>query len=163
MQRAMLDHINKDETTMPLHIQQHENEGIVILALIGRLSMGPEDITFRNTLDTCIAAGKLKIILDCAKLRDLDSVGVGTLVAYNIKIGTAGGKLALVHMSQTHTELLALAKLEGAFEVFKNEPDAVNSFFPDRAIQQYDVLEFVEQETQMERRAEPTSEEPSKS
>jgi anti-sigma B factor antagonist len=34
--------------------------------------------------------------------------------------------------------------LEAVFEVFQNEQDAINSFFPDRELKRYDVLEFVE-------------------
>jgi hypothetical protein len=32
------------------------------------------------------------------------------------------------------------------FEFFKNEQDAVDSFFPDRATRPYDILEFVEEQ-----------------
>jgi len=29
------------------------------------------------------------------------------------------------------------------FNVFKEDQDAINSFFPDRKVQRYDILEFV--------------------
>jgi hypothetical protein len=31
------------------------------------------------------------------------------------------------------------------FEIFKDEQDAANGFFPDRAVSHYDVLELVEE------------------
>jgi hypothetical protein len=31
------------------------------------------------------------------------------------------------------------------FEMFDDEQDAVNSFFPDRVVKRYDVLKFVQQ------------------
>jgi anti-sigma B factor antagonist len=40
-------------------------------------------------------------------------------------------------------ELLVLTKLDTIFEVFDDETDAVNSFFPDREIKRFDVLSFV--------------------
>ena len=43
-------------------------------------------------------------------------------------------------------ELLLLTKLHTIFEVFADEQDAVNSFFPDREIRHFDILSFVQQE-----------------
>jgi len=41
-------------------------------------------------------------------------------------------------------ELLALTRLHTIFEVFGEETDAVNSFFPDREIKRFDILSFVQ-------------------
>jgi anti-sigma B factor antagonist len=35
--------------------------------------------------------------------------------------------------------------LATVFEIFTDEQDAVNSFFPDRKIQTFDILDFVQQ------------------
>jgi len=43
--------------------------------------------------------------------------------------------------------LFLLTKLAIAIEFFNDEQDAVNSFFPDRALKRFDVLTFVEQES----------------
>ena len=37
-----------------------------------------------------------------------------------------------------------LTKLAIAFEFFDDEQDAVNSFFPDRALKRFDILDFVQ-------------------
>jgi anti-sigma B factor antagonist len=37
-----------------------------------------------------------------------------------------------------------MTKLATVFEIFTEEQDAVNSFFPDREIKAFDVLSFVE-------------------
>ena len=42
-------------------------------------------------------------------------------------------------------ELLILTKLSTVFEIFDDEQDAVNSFFPNRQIRRFDILSFVEQ------------------
>jgi anti-sigma B factor antagonist len=44
-------------------------------------------------------------------------------------------------------KLFLLTRLALAFEFFEDEQDAVNSFFPDRALKHFDVLEFVENES----------------
>jgi hypothetical protein len=43
-----------------------------------------------------------------------------------------------------HRELFLLTKLAIAFELFEDELDAVNNFFPDRAPKPFDVLSFVQ-------------------
>jgi anti-sigma B factor antagonist len=43
-------------------------------------------------------------------------------------------------------ELLLLTKLHTVFEVFAQEEDAVNSFFPDRVVKRLDILNFVQQQ-----------------
>jgi len=131
---------------MVFAVEEREREGILILGLVGHLTMGPEDLVFRNVLDRCIAAGEIKIILDCSRLENLDSVGLGTLVSCHVKLQRAGGRAVLLNISRTHMELLVLAKLDAVFEVFTDEQDAVDSFFPDRAIRRFDILEFVREQ-----------------
>ena len=131
---------------MALTVDKRETESILILALVGELTMGPGDIAFRRAVGSSIAAGKVNVIVDCSRLDDIDSVGVGTLVVYQIRLSNAGGKMVLLNVSRVQMQLLTLAKLESIFEVFTNERDAVSSFFPDRDVKHYDILEFVEEQ-----------------
>jgi anti-sigma B factor antagonist len=62
------------------------------------------------------------------------------------RLRKAGGRLALVNLNRSHLELFLLTKLAIAFEFFEDEQDAVNSFFPDRALKRFDLLEFVQHE-----------------
>ena len=43
-------------------------------------------------------------------------------------------------------ELLVLTKLTTVFEIFMDEQDAINSFFPNRQIRKFDILDFVQQQ-----------------
>jgi anti-sigma B factor antagonist len=40
-------------------------------------------------------------------------------------------------------KVLAVAKMGTVFEVFRQVNDAIDSFFPDRCLRRYDILEFV--------------------
>lgn len=62
------------------------------------------------------------------------------------RLRKAGGRLALVNVNRSHLELFLLTKLAIAFEFFSDEHDAVDSFFPDRALKRFDILEFVQHE-----------------
>jgi anti-sigma B factor antagonist len=52
----------------------------------------------------------------------------------------------LVNLNRSHLELFLLTKLAIAFEFYDDEQTAVNSFFPDRRLKHYDILDFVQQE-----------------
>ena len=87
--------------------------------------------------------GKNRLVLNLARVTDIDTTGLGTLLFAMAKLRKAGGALALVNLNPSHIELLVLAKLETVFEVFGDEQNAINSFFPGREIRRYDILEFV--------------------
>ena len=56
----------------------------------------------------------------------------------------------LLHLSESEGRLSDLLKLNTVFETYRNEVAAVNSFFPERTPNRYDILDFVEEQ---ERRA----------
>jgi len=68
---------------------------------------------------------------------------MGTLVFGLARLRKSGGRLALANLNRKHLELFLLTKLAIAFEFFDDEQDAVNSFFPDRALKRFDILNFV--------------------
>ena len=84
------------------------------------------------------------MILDLAHVEYIDSTGLGSMVICFTSIKKAGGALKLVNLNKRNIELLLLTKLHTIFEVFSDEQDAVNSFFPDREIKHFDILSFVQ-------------------
>ncbi len=115
-----------------------------MLDLKGHLTFGQEDLDFRAELDRLLKAGKIQVALNLSDLQKLDTTGLGTLLFALAELRKAGGNLALFNIKPPHIELLTAAKLETAFEVYQGEQDAINSFFPDREVQHYDILQFVE-------------------
>jgi anti-sigma B factor antagonist len=130
---------------MSLHIEQREIEGIVILDLKGALTLGHGDLELRDRLPSLHQAGKVNIVLNLKDVTEIDSTGLGTLVFGLARLRKAGGRLALVNVNRSHMELFVLTKLAIAFEFFDDEQEAVNSFFPDRALKHFDILSFVQQ------------------
>lgn len=129
---------------MALAIAHRDREGIEILDLDGRLVFGEEDLQFRNEIDKLLRAGKNRVVLNLARLAEIDTTGLGTLLFALAKLRKEGGGLALVNLRSSHIELLELTKLETVFEVFDDEQEAINSFFPGREVRRYDILEFVQ-------------------
>jgi anti-sigma B factor antagonist len=128
---------------MSLEIVQREQEGIVIIDLKGHLTLGEGDLDFRSELDKLVRSGKSHVVLNLNDVREIDTTGLGTLLFALAKLRKAGGGLALVNLKPSHIEVILEAKLSAVFEVFKTDQDAINSFFPDREVQHYDILEFV--------------------
>jgi anti-sigma B factor antagonist len=129
---------------MSLDIRQTEREGIAILHLKGRLTVG-EASSIREKVTEVIAAGGKNVIFDLGHVDYIDSTGLGSMVICYTTIKKQGGALKLVNPNKRNIELLLLTKLHTIFEVFSEEQDAVNSFFPDREIKRFDILTFVQQ------------------
>src|ERR1017187_8588273 len=128
---------------MSLEIIQREQEGIEIVDLKGRLTFGEEDLRFRRELDELVRAGSCRVVLNLNDVSEIDTTGLGTLLYALAKLRKAGGDLTLVNLKPTHIEMLVQARLAAVFEVFQDDQNAINSFFPDREVQRYDILEFV--------------------
>jgi anti-sigma B factor antagonist len=128
---------------MSLDIRETDREGVVILALKGRLTVG-EASSLREKITDLVAKGQSKVILDLAGVDYIDSTGLGSMVICFTSVKKAGGMLKLLNLNKRNIELLLLTKLHTIFEVFSDESDAVNSFFPGREIKRFDILSFVQ-------------------
>jgi anti-sigma B factor antagonist len=130
---------------MSLDIQEREREGIVILDLKGRLTSGPEAGSFREAASAVATRSSPNLILNMANVDYVDSTGLGAMVMIATTIKRAGGKVKLLNMNKRNIELLVMTKLATIFEIFNDELDATNSFFPDREIKAFDILAFVKE------------------
>ncbi len=128
---------------MSFEISEREREGITILDLKGRLTVGEASVV-REKVTELAAAGKTKVILNLQHVDYIDSTGLGSMVICFTTLKKAGGALKLLNLNKRNIELLLLTKLHTIFEVFSDEQDAVNSFFPGREINHFDILSFVQ-------------------
>ena len=130
---------------MHLQIERRENEGITVLDLKGRVVLGPEDAFLREQVLSLTASGIKNAILNLKDVAHIDTAGIGTLIFCTEKFKGAGGKLVLVSLNADQVSIANALRLETSLILYPNELDAVNSFFPDRAVPHYDILEVVEQ------------------
>jgi anti-sigma B factor antagonist len=87
----------------------------------------------------------VNVILNFAGVSEIDADGAGAVVFCDARVVRSGGALKLLNLSPRHLNLMVITKLDTLSEVFTDEQDAVNSFFPDRKVNRYDILEFVEE------------------
>jgi anti-sigma B factor antagonist len=128
---------------MDLHLEQREKEGIQILDLQGDLKAGDSEVLLRNTINALVKANDLNIILNLAEVTRIDGDGLEAVVLCYTEIRKCGGALKLACVNPGHLSLSVLTKLDTVFELYVDEQDAVTSFFPGRAVPQYDGLEWV--------------------
>ena len=128
---------------MSLEFGQREREGIVLVDCNGRIVAGEETTRFREEMDGLIAAGKVNLILNLLDTDFIDSTGLGAMVVASSTAKKSNGRIKLLHLNKRNVELLVVTKLTTIFDIFDDEQDAVNSFFPDRQVRTFDLLSFV--------------------
>jgi anti-sigma B factor antagonist len=132
-----------------LEIQSREREGVKILDLSGKLTVGgASDLREKVSAET--AGGSLQQLLNLKDVEYIDSTGLGTMVICHMALQKAGGTLKLVNLNRRNLELVLLTKLSTVFHIYNEEQEAINSFFPDREIKHFDILAFVQKQKEAE-------------
>ena len=129
---------------MALEITEKEREGVVLVNLKGRITVGDEAGKLRDTISALSQRGTRNIVLNLAGVDYIDSTGLGALVMCATSLRKADGNVKLLNLNRRNIELLVMTKLATVFEIFTDEQDAVNSYHPDRKIQTFDILDFVQ-------------------
>ena len=111
-----------------MKLDLREKDGVTILVLSGQLTGGVGDEQFREAIDTILASGRNKILVDFADVTFMDSAGMGELVAGHRTVERFGGQLKLLSPSKRVHNTLTMSKLLPIIQVFESEDDAIASF-----------------------------------
>lgn len=130
---------------MALEIHQREREGVTVIDLKGRITVGPEATALREKVAAAVAANVKNLVFNLAHVDYIDSTGLGALVMCATTLRRNDGNVKLLNLNRRNIELLVMTKLATVFEIFSDEQDAVNSYYPDRKLKTFDILNFVQQ------------------
>lgn len=111
-----------------MKISTRNVDGVEIIALEGKITIGAGDLQLREVITQCLNEGKQNILLDMSGVSTIDSSGIGELVGSFTTVTNRGGKLKLLHLPPKVTDLLQVTQLITVFEVHEKETDAVASF-----------------------------------
>lgn len=111
-----------------MEIKTREVSHVTIVDIEGRITLGDETGSLRQTIRDLIEAGKKKIILNLANVDFIDSSGVGELVSGFTAVRNAGGDLKLMSLSKKVQDVLNVTKLYTVFDIKEDEFTAVKSF-----------------------------------
>lgn len=112
---------------MPLKITDRDVDGVIVLALDGRIVLGEETSALREKVKSLLAEGKKNIVLNLSNVTLIDSSGLGTLVATYSSAKTSGASLRLSNLGSRFNDLLQVTKLYTIFEVSDTEANAISA------------------------------------
>jgi anti-anti-sigma factor len=114
-----------------LQISIRESADVTILDLRGRSTIdGGESELLSKHLRKLVANGARKVLLNLVGLSQVDSSGVGTIVATYVSLKRKGGELKLLCPRGRVLEVLTLFHLLDNIPSFEDEAEALNSFQP---------------------------------
>ncbi|MDA0206252.1 MAG: STAS domain-containing protein [Acidobacteria bacterium] len=114
---------------MSLSVDTREVDGVVIVDLGGRITLGDESSgKLRKAVRDLLAQGNKKILLNLGEVSYIDSSGLGELVSSFSTASSQGASVKLLNLQKKVQDLLQITKLYTVFEVSTNEADAILSF-----------------------------------
>ena len=111
-----------------MDIETKTQDGVKVVKLKGRLSMGPALDRFHATMTELLGEGHNRIILDLQEVPTIDSSGIGMLVRFLTTAKRGGGAIRLLRPSKFTVQTLKMVGLLNLFATFEELPQAVASF-----------------------------------
>jgi anti-sigma B factor antagonist len=134
-----------------LQIEQREREKIVILDLKGRLILGDEDLSLLQRLLLLLDSRCRKVIVNLQEVSSIDASGLATLAFCATRFYDVDGRVVVLNPRRPDRPIADILEPDTVLETYREEIDAVNSFFPDRVVPRYDILEFVQKRKEREK------------
>jgi anti-sigma B factor antagonist len=110
---------------MSLTLKTRKTDGVVVLDLSGKLTIGEPVLLLRETLRTLSGDGERKFILNLGDVSYIDSSGLGELVSSYTTIRNKGGDVKLLKLTTKTRDLLQMTKLLTVFDVYDEEAAAI--------------------------------------
>ena len=111
-----------------MKINKRDREGVIILEVEGKVTIGKGDVVLRETVQEAIGDRAVNMLINLGLVTTIDSSGVGELVSAYTTVANRGGKLKLVNLPPKVNDILTITQLITVFEVFETEDEAVQSF-----------------------------------
>lgn len=113
---------------MSMKITTRQVDGVTILDLSGRITLGEGSVMLRDAVRDLLAKGSKQILLNLADVNYIDSSGIGELVSAYTTARNQGGELKLLNLTKKVHDLLQITKLYTVFDVKDDEASAIASF-----------------------------------
>jgi len=111
-----------------MKISTRQVDGVTILDLSGRITLGEGSVQLRDAVRELLAKGQKQILLNLADVNYIDSSGIGELVSAFTTVRNQGGELKLLKLTKKVHDLLQITKLYTVFDIKDDEAEAIGSF-----------------------------------
>ncbi len=113
---------------MSMKASTRQVDGITIVDLSGRITLGEGSVVLRDTIKDLLGKGQKKILLNLGDVSYIDSSGIGELVSAFTSVRNQGGELKLLNLTKKVHDLLQITKLYTVFDVKDDEAAAIAAF-----------------------------------
>ena len=113
---------------MALTIASREVNGVTVLDLSGRITLGEGSVQLRDAIRGLISKGQKNILLNLADVNYIDSSGLGELVSAFTTAKNQQADVKLLNLTKKVHDLLQLTKLYTVFDIKDDEASAIASF-----------------------------------
>ena len=113
---------------MTMKSSTRQVDGVTIVDLSGRITLGEGSTMLRDIVRDMIAKGNKKILLNLGDVTYIDSSGIGELVSAFTTVRNGGGELKLLNLTKKVHDLLQITKLYTVFDIKDDEANAIQSF-----------------------------------
>ena len=111
-----------------LQIAERQVGDVTVLDLWGQITIGDSSETLRATIKHLMDNGHTRVLLHLGGVHQVDSSGLGSLVAAYTGVQKSGGDLKLVQLSKRLEDLMVMTKLLTVFDTYNDEAVALKSF-----------------------------------
>ena len=113
---------------MALKIASREVDGVAVLDLSGRITLGEGSVQLREAFRSLIGKGKKHILLNMGNVDYIDSSGLGELVSAFTTAKNQQAEVKLLNLTKKVQGLLQLTKLYTVFDIYDDEAHAITAF-----------------------------------
>ncbi|MBN2365457.1 MAG: anti-sigma factor antagonist [Calditrichaeota bacterium] len=103
-----------------MKIKEDIKGNIAVLTISGNMMGGPETTELHDKVKSLMGDGIKKIVIDLAKVKWMNSSGLGVLMAVWGSLKKEGGNLKLANVSEKINSLFMITQLVQFFETFES-------------------------------------------
>ena len=112
---------------MSLNVKTRKVDGVVVIDMSGRLTIGEPVLLLRETLRVQVNDGARHFVLNLGDVSYIDSSGLGELVSAYTTVRNKQGDVKLLNLTAKAKDLLQMTKLLTVFDVYEDESKAVSA------------------------------------
>ena len=113
---------------MALSIATRQLDGVTILDLSGRITLGEGSVQLRDAIRDLISKGEKNILLSLGDVSYIDSSGLGELVSAFTTAKNQNADVKLLNLTKKVKDVLQVTKLYTVFDIYDDEAHAIGSF-----------------------------------
>jgi anti-sigma B factor antagonist len=116
---------------LPMEISVRKQNGIHLLVVSGRLTIGEPSEQLNEALQSIVKDGGRRVVINLNGVPQIDSSGISSLVRISIQLAREGGAVHLVCGPGRVRDALTVTRLVEAIPTYESEGAAVSQFdFP---------------------------------